>query len=226
MSRKKVVANYIVCYNSIKIINKEDKMLSKLSIEEFTEITASSAPAPGGGSISALSSSLGAALGEMVISLTKGDDLKEEKEKLDTLRKGFLTLMEKDTEAFNKVSKALKMPRSTEEEKEKRNKAKESALKDATLVPMEVLKKSGEAISLLESILDKVNPNVLSDIGVGAKMLTGGIDGAYLNVIINLSWIKDEEFKVSILKEVDTLKEKYITQGERLYNEVLNKLKG
>ncbi len=201
-------------------------MLSKLSIEEFTEITASSAPAPGGGSISALSSSLGAALGEMVISLTKGDDLKGEKEKLDILRKEFLTLMEKDTEAFNKVSKALKMPRGTEEEKEKRNKAKESALKEATLVPMEVLKKSGEAISLLESILDKVNPNVLSDIGVGAKMLTAGIDGAYLNVIINLSWIKDEEFKASILKEADTLKEKYLTQGEELYNKVLNRLKG
>ncbi len=201
-------------------------MLSKLSIEEFTEITASSAPAPGGGSISALSSSLGAALGEMVISLTKGDDLKGEKEKLDILRKEFLTLMEKDTEAFNKVSKALKMPRGTEEEKEKRNKAKESALKEATLVPMEVLKKSGEAISFLESILDKVNPNVLSDIGVGAKMLTAGIDGAYLNVIINLSWIKDEEFKASILKEADTLKEKYLTQGEELYNKVLNRLKG
>ncbi len=201
-------------------------MLSKLSIQEFTEVTASSAPAPGGGSVSAFSSSLGAALGEMVISLTKGDALNEEKSRLKELREELIGLMEQDTEAFNKVSKALKMPRETEIQKKEREKRKEEALKEATLVPMKVLETSGEAISLLDSIIDKVNPNVLSDIGVGAKMLTAGIDGAYLNVIINLSWIKDEEFKRDIQEKADNLKEKYIQLGEEIYKKVLIRLKG
>ncbi len=201
-------------------------MLSKLSIQEFTEVTASSAPAPGGGSVSAFSSSLGAALGEMVISLTKGDALNEEKSRLKELREELIGLMEQDTEAFNKVSKALKMPRETEIQKKEREKRKEEALKEATLVPMKVLETSGEAISLLDSIIDKVNPNVLSDIGVGAKMLTAGIDGAYLNVIINLSWIKDEEFKKDVQEKADNLKEKYIQLGEEIYKKVLIRLKG
>ncbi len=201
-------------------------MLSKVSLEEFIEITASSAPAPGGGSISALSSALGTALGEMVISLTKGDRLKEEKEKLEKLRREFIELIEKDTEAFNKVSKALKMPRETEEQKRERNKKKEEALKEATLVPIKVIKKSGETLKLLEDILSKVNPNVLSDIGVGAKMLISGIDGAYLNVIINLSWIKDERFIQDINKEAEELRLKYVASGESLYKKVLEKLKG
>jgi len=201
-------------------------MLSKLSLEEFIKITASSAPAPGGGSISALSSSLGTALGEMVISLTKGDALKEKKNKLEKLRMEFIELIEKDTEAFNKVSKALKMPRDTEEQKKERNRKKEEALKEATLVPMEVIKKSGETLEILDEILLKVNPNVLSDIGVGAKMLSSGIDGAYLNVIINLSWIKDEKFKEEMGKKAEELKSKYVAFGESLYKKVLEKLKG
>ncbi len=201
-------------------------MLSKLSVEEFVDITASSAPAPGGGSVAALSSSLGTALGEMVISLTKGDALKREKKQLEDLRMGFLELMEKDTEAFNNVSQALKLPRETEEEKRIRNEKKEEALKNATIVPLEVLKKSGETIEILDAILDRVNPNVLSDIGVGAKMLIGGIDGAYLNVLINLSWIKDEAFKEKIQKETESIREDCLKKGEELYKKVLKRLKG
>lgn len=201
-------------------------MLSKLSIEEFTGITASSAPAPGGGSVSALSSALGTALGEMVIALTKGDNLITEKERLEILRKKFLDLMEDDTEAFNKVSKALKMPKNTEEEKRKRNEKKEEALKEATLVPLEVIRNSGETLKIFNDILDKANPNVLSDIGVGSKMLISGIDGAYLNVLINLSWIKDEKFKKDIQKESDNIREKYLTLGKELYEKVLKRLKG
>ena len=201
-------------------------MLSKLSIEEFTGITASSAPTPGGGSVSALSSALGTALGEMVIALTKGDNLITEKERLEILRKKFLDLMEDDTEAFNKVSKALKMPKNTEEEKRKRNEKKEEALKEATLVPLEVIRNSGETLKIFSDILDKANPNVLSDIGVGSKMLISGIDGAYLNVLINLSWIKDEKFKKDIQKESDNIREKYLTLGKELYEKVLKILKG
>ncbi len=200
-------------------------MLSKLTVEEFVNITSSSAPAPGGGSVAALSSSLGTALGEMVISLTKGDELKKEKEQLEDLRRSFLELMEKDTEAFNEVSRALKLPRKTEEEKRIRNEKKEEALKNATLIPLEVLKKSGKTIEILDTILERVNPNVLSDIGVGAKMLIGGIDGAYLNVIINLSWIKDETFKEKIWKETESTRENYLKRGEELYRKVIKKLK-
>src|SRR5512137_1130343 len=123
--------------------------LVKQNIKMFLDELASSSPAPGGGSVAALSGALGAALSSMVCNLTRGkqgyestqDEIKEILQRSEELRKQLTELIDKDTEAFNKVMEALKMPKETEDQKEQRQHAMQNAFKLATDVPLETAQK-------------------------------------------------------------------------------------
>lgn len=168
----------------------------------FLDELASNSPAPGGGSVAALSGAVGAALSSMVSNLTKGkqgyetvqDDITELLEKSENLRKELTDLIDKDTEAFNKVMSALKMPKATDEQKEKRKNALQIAFKHAAEVPLETAQKCAQVIEIACVIAQKGNKNSISDAAVSAVMSRAGVQAAILNVRINLGSIKDPAY--------------------------------
>uniref|UniRef100_A0A7C3SNG2 Sugar ABC transporter substrate-binding protein n=1 Tax=Dictyoglomus turgidum TaxID=513050 RepID=A0A7C3SNG2_9BACT len=198
------------------------------AIKEFIDLLASKEPAPGGGSAAALVGSIGVALSSMVANLTIGKEKFKDKEELmkeivqknEKLKKELLELIEKDAEAFNKVADALKLPKNNPEEKEKRKEILENALKEASLVPLEVMKKSLEALKILENTLGNSTPNAVSDIGVSALCLKSAIQSAWLNVKINLVSIRDKDFVYEIQRQAESLLEDGIQLANRIYEEV------
>lgn len=173
-----------------------------MTLCEFTQCLGSGSPAPGGGSTAALCAAMGTALTTMVARLTVGrekyrdswDVMEHIIGRGDKLCGQLTCIVDRDTEAFNQVSAVFSMPKSTDEEKSLRREAMQSALKNATLVPFEMMKLCIEAIALISSGLGKVNTSALSDFGVAALCLKTALMGGWLNVKINLSSIKDEEF--------------------------------
>lgn len=204
-------------------------MLDKMLVNEFIDDLASNSPAPGGGSVAALCGSLGAALTSMVFNLTIGKKAylalgDEERASVDEglvkaneLKDEFLKLMNEDTEAFNKLMAAFKMPKETEEEKAIRSEAIQIAYKDATNVPLEVARRAYDIYEIIEIAIDHGNKNAISDAGVAALLAQATIEGAIMNVKINLGSIKDEEFTSGIREEIKVISE----DGMRLQQEVL-----
>jgi len=198
------------------------------TIEEFIMLLASKEPAPGGGSASALLGAIGSALFSMVVNLTIGKEKFKEQEPLlqeilkesENLQKEFLSLIEEDTNAFNKVSRAYKMPKDTEEQKDVRNEALERALKDATLVQLSIMEKGLSALKLLEKSIGNTNPNAISDIGVSALCLKSALQGDGLNIIINLKFIKDEDFVRDMTKKAEILLSEGIKTADYIYSQV------
>lgn len=177
-------------------------MPSKQTIKMFLDDLASSSPAPGGGSVAALSGALGAALTSMVCNLTVGKkkyadvepDMKKILVQSEELRNTFTALVEKDTVAFGKVMEAYGLPRETEPQKALRGAAIREATKEATLVPLEVMKHCIDALALAQEAASRGNANSISDAGVSALMLHAACESAALNVRINLNSIDDSDF--------------------------------
>ena len=177
--------------------------LAELSVQSFVETVASDAPAPGGGSVAALEASIGAALTGMVACLTRGRkkyaEYAENAALVQThagkLQSRLMELMDQDSEAFNRVSLAFTLPKDTDEEKAARSAAIQEGLKGCTQTPLEMMRLSEEAISLAFDFLEKgYNRSSASDLGVAFLSLKSALQGAWLNVLINLSSIKDPDF--------------------------------
>ncbi|MCR2045459.1 cyclodeaminase/cyclohydrolase family protein [Anaerosalibacter massiliensis] len=205
-------------------------MLVNETLKDYVEQVASNKPAPGGGSVSALVGSLGAALTSMVGNLTIG---KKAYEKLDEANKKEInrnltkvqnyindlnTFIDKDTEAFNKVMESFKMPKQTDEEKKARSLAIEEATKGALETPLECAKKCLEVLRLQKTFALYGNPNAITDVGVGALLAYSGLEGALFNVKINLSGLKDKEYVRGIEKEVEDI----LNEGKKLQEELLD----
>ncbi|MFB0566172.1 MAG: glutamate formimidoyltransferase [Candidatus Aminicenantaceae bacterium] len=198
--------------------------LLRFNLREFTNELSSDSPAPGGGSTAALCGALSASLTSMVSNLTVGKKeyesvqkkIKELAVKAQALKDEFLKAVDLDTAAFNKIMDAFKLPKKTKEQKQERDNAVEEATKEATLVPMEVLKKSIEALELAKEVCLKGNKNSLSDAGVAALAAQTAAEGAYYNIKINVPNINDEEFKSKILEQATTLTEKAINVGKEI----------
>ncbi len=179
-------------------------MLMEMAVKDFLEELASGSPAPGGGSVSALAGALGAALVSMVARLTTGKAGLDEKERenIQHLLERSLGLMESlscgvdgDTEAFNRVMQAYRMPRETREEKDLRSRAIQEALQEAASHPLQVARECLEVLRLSREMVNRGNPNALSDAGVAALLAYAGVVGSLFNVAINLEGIKDQEFR-------------------------------
>jgi glutamate formiminotransferase / formiminotetrahydrofolate cyclodeaminase len=187
--------------------------LVKMNLREFCNETLSDSPAPGGGSVAALMGALGASLGGMVANLSAGKRGWDDKieyfsnwaVKAQQLKDELLALVDEDTAAFNKVMDAFALSKESAEEKAARATAIEEATKYAARVPLKVMETASKSYELLAEMAEKGNPASVSDVGVGALATRGCIQGAALNVRINLTQLKDERFKSGLLKKVQQI---------------------
>ncbi len=204
--------------------------LVELQVANFVNEVDSKRPAPGGGSVAALASTLGVALTRMVghvsIGKKKFKALDESTQKefnqvineFETIKEELLLLVDKDTEAFNLIMEAFKLPKETIEEKKVRAEKIEEGTLEAIKVPFKVAQLSLEALLQLHIILKNGNKNAISDLGVSALMLHAGLEGSLLNVKINIPGISDEKLKDKYIKESQEILEK----GRNLKNNILD----
>jgi glutamate formiminotransferase / formiminotetrahydrofolate cyclodeaminase len=208
------------------------KSLVKMDVREFCNETLSDSPAPGGGSVAALMGALGASLGGMVANLSAGkrgwDDKLEYFSnwavKAQQLKDELLSLVDEDTAAFNKVMDSFALPKESAEEKTARSVAIEAATRYAAEVPLKVMETASRSYALLAEMAEKGNPASISDVGVGALATRACIEGAALNVRINLAQLKDEKFKSALSDKVQKISADSEAQFEKINQVVERKL--
>jgi glutamate formiminotransferase/formiminotetrahydrofolate cyclodeaminase len=186
------------------------KSLLQMNLRQFCNETLSDSPAPGGGSVAALMGALGVSLGGMVANLSAGkrgwdDKLKFFSDwavKAQQLKDELLFLVDEDTAAFNKVMDAFTLPKDSAEEKAARSAAIQSANKYAAEIPLRVMETALKSYEILAAMAEKGNPASISDVGVGLLATRAGLDGAAMNVRINLAGLKDEQLKSTLQEKV------------------------
>jgi glutamate formiminotransferase/formiminotetrahydrofolate cyclodeaminase len=186
-----------------------NERLVERTLRAFSDDLASSAAVPGGGSAAAYAGAMGAALAAMVGRIAE----RKEKEKseataaliseADNLRADFLRLADDDSAAYARVSEATKMPKATEDDKKARKERLQSALLAASRVPLEVAKTSRRLLELCERTVEKAATATVSDIGVGALMAEAALEGAALNVMINLASLTDAAQVKALSEDLD-----------------------
>lgn len=199
--------------------------LASLKLHGFVNELASESPAPGGGSVSALAGSLAAGLSSMVSNLTYAHkdyvEVREEMEKIavesQTLKSKLVHAIDQDTEAFNNVMQAMRLSKKTPELQQVRDEAIEKANQEATSIPLQVMGLSLDVMKLCKSAAEKGNVNAVSDAGVGTHMSFAAVNGAYLNVKINLPNINDEDYKKNTQEEAT----KILSAATDLKNDIL-----
>jgi len=203
--------------------NKVDNMkLADLSIKEFLAKTASGSPVPGGGSVAAMSAAIAASLTEMVANLTigkKGYEATEEQMKgiakdAAEYRNKLVKNIDRDSDAYNDVLAAFRLPKGSEQEENIRKQAIQDTFKNASLVPLDVAKNAFKIIELAELVVKHGNKNAVTDGAVAVMMARTAVLSALYNVKINLSSIKDKNFVERIRKDVTSL-ESEIENKER-----------
>jgi len=218
-----------------KIIEYKIEKTAKLCgmrLDDFIDEVGKDSPAPGGGSVAALAGALGSGLGSMVASLTpakKGfeqtlEPLSKRGRELVSNMERLKRAVDEDTNAFNDVMSAMRLPKSSAEEKSTRDEAMEKGYKKATLVPFETAKLCVSTIEELLEVAEKGNPNSVSDVGVGALMAYAGFEGAILNVRINLPNIKDNNFKKDLSEKIEGLRNKAVKGRDRILEAVNEKI--
>lgn len=212
------------------------KSMETRTLKEFADELASSAPAPGGGAVAALCASLAAALSSMVMNLTIDKKFYlEYEEELKTKLCGvrdccqlqkdeFLQVIDEDTDVFNQVMAAFKLPKENEEEKAARLSAIQKSYVAAMEVPRKLAVKTYELFDSLAVAAEFGNPNAVSDAGVGALLAMAAVESAILNVKINLGAIKDQELVSKVAKECDELLEKSEQQKKKVMELVAQKI--
>ncbi|MGP8214121.1 MAG: glutamate formimidoyltransferase [Bacteroidia bacterium] len=205
-----------------------DSALQSLSIADFADMTASESPAPGGGSVSACLGALGAALGTMVANLSavkKGwenrwEEFSEIAAKGQELKQRLLKLVDEDTRAFNRIMDAFGLPKTTEAEKSSRKNAIQQATRGAIEIPFTVMQLSLEAMQLAKAMVEKGNPNSVSDAGVAALCARSAVIGAHLNVKINAGGLEDKEWLNKILTEAGKIEKDAIALEKEILTRV------
>jgi glutamate formiminotransferase/formiminotetrahydrofolate cyclodeaminase len=193
-----------------KMDSAAKKSLIGMDLREFCNETLSDSPAPGGGSVAALMGALGVSLGGMVANLSAGKRGWEDKlsyfsdwaVKAQQLKDELLFLVDEDTAAFNKVMDAFALPKESADEKAARSAAIQLANKYAAEIPLRVMETAFKSYQLLAEMAEKGNPASISDVGVGLLALRACIDGAALNVRINLAGLKDEKVRSALQEKV------------------------
>ena len=206
--------------------------LTDMQVKEFIDVLASDAPAPGGGSASALAGAMGAGLAKMVSSLTLGKAKYAEYEAIvqkifdleGPLKDKMVAGIDKDTEAFDGVSAVFSMPKNTDEEKAARKEAMQKALKEATLVPYTLMELCLEALKIAQTGVGHTNTNAASDLGVASLNLKSAVQGAWLNVLINIGGIKDEAFVKEYREKGQKILDEALPLADKIYNDILASL--
>ncbi|MBI4360731.1 cyclodeaminase/cyclohydrolase family protein [Candidatus Micrarchaeota archaeon] len=197
-----------------------EKLVEK-KVLDFVDAVASDSPAPGGGSVAALSAALGAGLLCMAIRISTKKEanaaLSDLLPQLEKERERLMKLVDEDTEAFKQVMAAFALPKNSEEEKNKRVAAIQSAFKNAATAPLETMQCALSVLEAGQTIAQLSSPNVASDVGTGIQMTYAGLQGAGYNVKINLAAIKDEPF----VNEVRTQLAANLEKAENQKNSML-----
>lgn len=208
------------------------KSLVKMDLRQFCSETLSDSPAPGGGSVAALMGALGVSLGGMVANLSAGKRGWDDKlqyfsdwaVQAQQLKDELLFLVDEDTAAFNKVMAAFGLPKETAEEKAGRSAAIQVANKYAAEIPLRLMETASKAYRLLGEMAEKGNPASISDVGVGLLAVHACIEGAAMNVRINLGGLKDEAVKSALREKMQRLVSESAAEFTRLHGIVESKL--
>lgn len=194
---------------------------------KFLKQLASADPTPGGGSACALAAALGASLAQMVSGLSLKKATTEQQEKFELvsaeanrLQTELLALVQQDADAFTAVMTAFGLAKTTEEQKQKRKEEIQKAFKEAATTPLIVMEKCLEVMQLAEQGIKEGNPNCVTDGGVGLWLAYAGMQGAMLNIRINLGSIKDADFVMGVDKRAKDI----LTTAQKLKEEVLEVL--
>lgn len=208
--------------------------LVDMTVTDYLSAVASDAPAPGGGSAAALCGAQGAGLAAMVAKLTIGKKKYPDDQELcvraagkaEILAKALGAQIDRDTEAYNEIAAAYKLPKETDGEKTARKKAIADATLTATQVPFETLRMAHEGLSLVSSLVNHSNANCASDLGVAALNLTAAARGAWMNVMINISGVADEARREAFQIGGRRLLEECETLGNHVYGTLLASIGG
>ena len=196
-----------------------DRLIER-TLRAFSDDLASDAPVPGGGSASAFAGAMGAALAAMVARIVskKLDDeaLRDYIAEMDNLRSDFLRLVDDDSAAYARVAEAMKLPRGTDAEKTARRERLQSALLAASRVPLDLARTSRRLLDACERGLAKAPSAAISDIGVGALLSEAALEGAAMNVMINLASLKDHSQVKALSEDLDRAVEGAATQRKRI----------
>ncbi len=194
----------------------KNKKLIEMSCTAFANETASESPAPGGGSIAAYMGALGASLAAMVANLSshkagwdeRWEEFSDWAEKAQHIKDELMFLVDEDTNAFNKIMDAFAFPKGTDTEKVERTAAIQEATKYATEVPFRTMQRAFDAFEIIKAMAEVGNPNSVTDAGVGALCARSAVMGAFLNVKINASGLKDKAFVETILAKGAEIEDK------------------
>ncbi|MCZ6804826.1 MAG: cyclodeaminase/cyclohydrolase family protein [Proteobacteria bacterium] len=207
-------------------------MIKDMTIQAFLDGLASKASTPGGGGAAAVSGAMGAALISMVANFTIGkkgyeyveNESKEILARSEDLRSKLTDAIKDDVDVFNRVMAAYGMPKETEDEKTVRSTEIQTALKDATDVPLHCARLCREVINLSQPIAEKGNKNVISDAGVAVLAGYAGLRSAALNVYINIGGIRDKEFADDRRQQLEVLLDDMDVLKEDIYELVKSRL--
>lgn len=199
--------------------------LVNMSLTAFANETASESMAPGGGSVSAYVGAIGVALGTMVANLSshkrgwdeRWEEFSEWAEKGQRFKDELMYLVDEDTNSFNGIMRAFRMPKDTEADKAARQQAIQEATKYAIEIPLKVMKTALGSLEVMREMADKGNPNSVTDAAVGALCARTAVVGAYLNVKVNTLDYEDQSFVSETLSTADAMK----AQAESLEKEIL-----
>lgn len=199
--------------------------LKEMSVAAFVDLTASDAPAPGGGSVSALFGSLSAALTGMVAGLTVGKkkyvevevEMREVAAAAEALKKELVEEIDRDSDSFNEFMAAMALPKNTDEEKAARKAAMQNGLKSAAKVPCHVAETAARIFPLAKTVVERGNTNAVTDGLVAAMAARTAVIGAGLNVKINLASIEDEDFVAEYSARVAALEEQAIAAEREIF---------
>ncbi len=203
--------------------------LTELTVKEFADVMGSDAPAPGGGSASALNGAIGAGLAAMVCGLTVGkkkyveyaDHAREVEAAALALKDKLVHIIDTDTDAFNAVSAVFAMPKDTDEEKAARKAAMLNALKGCTVSPYEMMELGLQGLELVTALIGKSNATAASDLGCAALNLKSGIQGAWLNVCININGMSDQAFADEYRAKGQAILDKALPMADAAYAAIL-----
>lgn len=198
------------------------------SCVDFAQKLASKDAVPGGGGAAALVGAIGTALASMVVNLTLGKKKYAEYEEINKeimakaqkIQDEMLDMVDLDAENFLPLSKAYGLPKDTEEQKKIKEETLEKCLIQACQVPVDIVKKSYEAILLHEELVDKGSKLAISDVGVGVQCLRSALISGWINVVININMIKDEEYIAKVNEEVKPLVGKGTAIADEVYAKV------
>ncbi len=207
-------------------------MIKEQVIQDFLDVLSSKEPVPGGGGASALCGAVGNALGQMVANLTVGKkkyaeaepEVKEHLEKMVKLQTEFTALADDDAKVFAPLAKAYSLPSETEEQKAYKAEVMETNLLAASAVPLQIMEKSMQMLTILDRLADIGSRMAVSDVGVAVQSTRAALLGAAMNVYINTKSMKDRNKAEELNNSANKMIEEGSRQADRIYDKVLKAL--